>query len=69
MSKKLQFKEVVKHYGNQKFEVAVVQDSDNMYCIRWSTAADETELYSEYLADFHMANFLFDNKITQLQGN
>lgn len=69
LTKRLQFKEVVKHYGNQKFEVAVVQDSDSMYCIRWNTAIDEMDIYSEYVADYNVATFLFDHKIKQLEGN
>lgn len=58
---------IIKAYISPKFEVAMLQDEDGRYLIRFKTYAG-TE-HSEYVTDFSSASYMFDIKLHELEGN
>ncbi len=66
--KNRRYNDTVKHIGTQRFEVAVLRDQDDMYCIAYQTAFSPHISYSEQISDYSMATFLFDLKLNELEG-
>jgi hypothetical protein len=62
------FDQTVKHIGTQRFELAVLKDQDDMYCIAYQTVYDNNTHYSENICDFKLASSLFDIKLMELEG-
>lgn len=62
------FDQTVKHIGTQRFEIAVLKDQDDMYCIAYQTAYEPQVHYSENIVDYKLASSLFDIKLMELEG-
>lgn len=58
---------IVKAFHTKMFEVELVQDRYNRYCIRWKTSVKDEQ--SEWINDFSTASYMFDLKIRDLEGH
>lgn len=65
--KTTRFQNTMKHVGTQRFEVAILKDQDDMYCIVYQTASAPQVHYSENIQDYKLASALFDIKLMELE--
>ncbi len=63
------FQRTVKHYSNQRFQIAVLEDADNMYCVVHENRDGLEIKRTEPISDYKMASYMFDLKLEELQGN
>lgn len=62
------FNTAVKYVSNQRYEIGVLKDQDDMYCVAYYAVGMEDVHHGEQLTDYNMATFLFDLKFAELEG-
>lgn len=60
---------LIKMIGTKRYEVILRQDQDEMYFIEYENREENVVRKSELLTDFMLASYLFDVKVTELEGN
>ncbi len=58
----------IKAFSNNRFNVELIQASDDVYTIKYENFKFGEPVYSENITDFNTASFLFDLKIEELEG-
>lgn len=59
---------IIKLIGRPDYEVELLE-SKHGYYIRSEQRGDETEYFSDLIQDLHMANYMFDLKLRDLEGH
>lgn len=58
---------LIKAFLANKFEVEMYRDNDGMFYVVYSSLLKDK--VTNAIADFHMASYIFDMKISELGGN
>ena len=60
---------IVKEVTTKRFCIRLIEAPSGKYCVIYDSSTQNKPVFSEMLADFNIANILFNKKLEELEGN